>query len=304
MASGGPAMGGYSGHSVMMMPPAGDAAQPPYDLRALPGPGDLFAADAVSGPRAASELEFLPQGLLYRSYLAGEKEPRVSSAWLSEIDRGMVWDVTLGGRAGLFRYGDFDGGEIRGIQFDVEGAAMVRLDPEENTDVEAADYRFGFLTTWRDGPWSAKAGYYHVSSHLGDEFLLRNPFHVRHNYVRDSAVCAISYDLAPALRLYAESAYAVGHEGGALPWEFQYGAEYSPLDCSTWGRPFAGVNGHTREDEGWITGVNVVSGWQWRGEQTHHRFRLGLQYYHGPALQYSFVGQTETLLGGGLWFDY
>ena len=64
------------------------------------------------------------------------------------------------------------------------------------------------------------------------------------------------------------------------------------------------INGHSREDQNWVTGVNVVSGWQWRGAGSQHRFRIGMQYYQGPALQFSFVGRDEKLLGGGLWFDY
>ncbi len=29
-----------------------------------------------------------------------------------------------------------------------------------------------------------------------------------------------------------------------------------------------------------------------------------MQYSTGPSLQYSFVGRNDTLIGGGLWFDY
>lgn len=267
-------------------------------------PQQVFAASDCPPCREQYECQLLPRGLLYQSYLAGEKEPRISSAWLNESDRGRVWDVTLGGRVGLWRYGTTDGLHPQGVQFDIEGAALVRLDPEANTDVEAADFRFGMLLTWREGPWATKTGYYHISSHLGDEFLLRNPGHPRYNYVRDSAIAGLSYDATPEIRLYGEAAFAIGNQGGALPWEFQYGMEYRSASTSRWGGPVAAINGHSREDFDWITGVNVISGWQWRGEQTQHRFRIGMQYYHGPALQYSFVRQTETLLGGGLWFDY
>lgn len=296
---------GYSGHAVTAPGRASAVYTPP----ALPPAGPFTTADVVSPCDAfpcdsRCSVQILPQGLLYRSYLAGEKEPRISSAWLRETDRGLVWDNTLGGRAGLWRYGTLDPVHPQGFQLDVEGAVMVRLDPEQHTDVEAADFRFGLLGTWRDGPWSAKWGYYHISSHLGDEFLINNPGYPRRNYVRDSAIAGLSFDATAAFRFYAEAAYAIGHEGGALPWEFQYGLEYSSPETTGLGGPFAGVNGHTREDEGWITGLNVISGWQWRGSESQHRFRVGMQYYHGPALQYSFVGQTETLLGGGMWFDF
>src|SRR4051812_37189413 len=40
--------------------------------------------------------QFLPDGLIYHSYLAGVKEPRFGSTWSSENDFGAMWDVALG----------------------------------------------------------------------------------------------------------------------------------------------------------------------------------------------------------------
>src|SRR5712691_3151622 len=48
--------------------------------------------------------QILPTGLMYRSYLAGEKEPRFQSVWLNETGRGLVWETQMGGRVGLLRY--------------------------------------------------------------------------------------------------------------------------------------------------------------------------------------------------------
>ncbi len=251
--------------------------------------------------------QILPVGLMYQSYLAGEKEPRIQGVWLSEKNRGLVWETQLGGRAGLLRYGTFDAINPKGWQLDVEGGAQVRLDPNQNSDVEAVDYRIGFLSTWRHGRNRIKAGYYHLSSHLGDEFLIRNPsfLSTRLNYVRDSTIVGWMYDLSEDMQVYGEVGYAVGHQGGAKPLEFQYGYQYSPLQAfDLHGAPYFAINGHTREDLNWITGINTTAGWLWRGEQTNHTFRVGMQYYTGPAIQYSFVGRNETLLGGGLWFDY
>ncbi len=253
----------------------------------------------------ADDWQILPAGLMYKSYLAGEKEPRFSATWLSEKRRGLVWETQLGGRVGLIRYGTDDAINPEGWQFDVEGGAQTRVDPNQNSDLEAADFRFGFLSTWRNGSDAFKTGYHHLSSHLGDEFVIRNPTFPRLNYVRDSVIVGWTHDLNLDMQVYAESSYALGHEGGAQPWELQYGFQYSPMH-PVWlrGAPYFGINGHTREDRGWITGINTVAGWQWRGTQNNHLFRVGVQYYTGPAIQYSFVGLNETLLGGGIWFDY
>lgn len=252
----------------------------------------------------ALEFQILPVGLMYQSYLAGEKEPRIQGVWLSEKKRGLIWETQVGGRVGLLRYGTHAAINPQGWQLDLEGGAQVRIDPQQHADVEAVDYRVGFLSTWRHGPNAFKAGYYHLSSHLGDEFLVRTGF-PRINYVRDSAIVGWMHDLSTDIQAYGEVGYAVGHSGGAEPLELQYGFQYARLQAfELHGSPYFAINGHTREDLDWITGVNSTAGWLWRGEETNHTFRVGLQYYTGPAIQYSFVGRNETLLGGGLWFDY
>ncbi|HEY2838736.1 MAG TPA: hypothetical protein VGJ26_06295, partial [Pirellulales bacterium] len=100
--------------AVPQTSPFGAAPTPIAPL--LPGPPPTQGAMAMSfGP--SSDLPWswqaLPTGLMYRSYLAGVKEPRIGSSWmtstqgpfkdqsLTTIDPGTVWDSTLGARVGL-----------------------------------------------------------------------------------------------------------------------------------------------------------------------------------------------------------
>lgn len=264
--------------------------------------------DAESGFGEPVGLQVLPKDLLYRSYLAGEKEPRFQSVWLNETGRGRVWETQLGGRVGVLGYGQYTKATPYAWQLQMEGGAQARIDPLKNSDLEAVDFRFGILSTWRIRSNAIKAGYYHISSHAGDEYLLRHlpgSGFVRLNYVRDSAIIGITHFLNDDSQIYGEVAYAAGAEGGAKPLEFQYGYQYTPLHAyGLKGAPYFAINGHTRQDFNWITSVNTVAGWQWRGEETKHLWRVGLQYYTGPAIQWEFAGRNETLCGGGLWFDY
>ncbi len=249
--------------------------------------------------------QVLPQGLLYRSYVAGEKESRFSSAWLSEKDRGLIWDASLGGRVGLWRYGTPGSIFANGWQVDMEGAALVRLDLDDQQDVDSTDYRFGIPITYRNGPTAYKFGYYHISSHVGDEWMIKYPTFERINYVRESAILGVSHHLNPETRVYGEVGYAVKRSGGAEPLELQFGAEYSPVVPT--GRrpvPFAAVNIHLREEVDWGGSINTLAGYQWRGAQTNHVLRLGLQYFNGKSSQYSFFRWHEELIGFGMWFDY
>ena len=249
--------------------------------------------------------QVMPSGLMYRSYLAGEKESRMGTFWAHDQTGRTVWENTLGGRLGLLRYGTSGANRPQGWQLDFEGAALSRVLPgTDSTMLEATDYRAGLQSTWATDKWHVKTGYYHLSSHLGDEFQLANPLVHRFNYVRDSAVLGVTYDIHSDWQTYGEIAYALGAEDGAEPFEFQYGLQYSPLVFGLRGAPFAAVNGHTRQDFDWITSVNCQTGWQWRGTDSQHLWRIGMQYYSGPSLQYSFPGRTDHLLGAGMWFDF
>jgi hypothetical protein len=250
--------------------------------------------------------ELLPQGLLYRSYLAGAKEPRFAQQILHQRDRGWIWEVTLGARFGLVRYGIPGATDGEGWQIDLEGAAMPRLDLQQQEDVDAVDFRFGVPLTYRQGPVSWKVGYYHISSHLGDELMLKRPDIERINYVRESLILGLSYEWSEWSRVYGEFGYAFSRSGGAQPVELQTGIEWGAL--RTWnGRnnsPFAALNLHCRQDTGMSPGINAMAGWQWRGSDSNHLFRVGGQFYRGPSLQYEFLHQREQLVGFGTWFDF
>ncbi len=248
--------------------------------------------------------QVLPEGVIYRSYQAGAKEPRFASAWVHERDLGWIWDVSLGGRVGLIRYGTRDALYPEGWQLDFEGAALPRLDLEHDRDVVSTDYRAGVPLTYGEGPFRWKFAYYHLCSHLADEYLLRIPDAKRLNYIRDSLVLGGSYYWGDDLRLYAEAAWAFSSDDGAEPWEFQFGIDYSPRKPTRFdGAPFVAVNGHLREEIDFGGNLVFQTGWQWRGP-AGHLFRTGMQYYVGKSDQFEFFDDYEEKLGLAIWYDF
>lgn len=265
--------------------------------------GEPYAAsDSVAKPW---QWEFLPNGLLWQPYLAAPNEPRMSMVLHKRLDEGYFWDATLGGRVGLLRYGTDESRGATGFQWDFEGAVMTRLNLEESEDVESMDYRFGTLITMAEGDWSAKFGYFHISSHVGDEFLVRNPTFERINYVTESLIAAVSYQQSASLRLYGESAFAVKTSGGAKPWQFQTGAEFTPpIRPGKKGGPFTALNIDIREAVGFDPTFTLQTGWQWRGPRSGRRLRTGFQYHNGATPQFSFFRDEEESIGFGIWLDH
>ncbi len=89
--------------------------------------GPILAEPSTGGFR----LQALPSGLIYRSYLAGVKESRLSGQVARPSEDNYLWEGTLGGRMGLVRYGTPEPIFAHGIQLDVDASAQVRLDVNE-----------------------------------------------------------------------------------------------------------------------------------------------------------------------------
>lgn len=289
-----------------------DSAQPASNVGLLDaGLGDSLGSGYSSAMpesqlwRAGGSVgwQLLPHGLMYPSYLAGPREPRFGSQWVYITGDKSYWDAMLGGRVGMLRFGSFDSAWPEGWQLDVAGGAFPRLSLEEHRDLVSVDFRIGVPLTLRRGRWEWKFAYYHLSSHLGDEYLLNHP-RPRFNYVREALLWAVAWRPWPDLRLYAEADYAFYTDGGAEPWAFQFGADYSPTTpAGIRGAPFVAVNGHLREENDFGGNVTLQTGWQWRAS-SGHLLRCGFHYLNGMSPQYQFFNEHEEQIGVGLWYEY
>jgi hypothetical protein len=248
--------------------------------------------------------QILPQGLIYRSYLAGEKESRFRSEW-NHTDNGRdIWDVTLGGNVGILRYGTTDDIRPQGWQLGIEGASQVRLDRGEHLDVDSSDFRFGIPMTWGDSIYQQKFAFYHLSSHIQDEFLLKHPGFPRLNYSRNVFVWGHSLYPTDNFRVYAEVGYGFVVDV-SKPWEFQFGFDYAPgYATGSRGAPFAAVNGHLRQEVNYGGNLNAQAGWAWRRSPASGLYRIGVEYFNGKDDQFSFFNDSLQKIGIGMWYDY
>jgi len=316
--------GFYSGPAdIQSLPPTRPSGPVILDGECPPGASCTDDCPSASGyPECFDDLwaprpwgwHILPNNLIYTSYLAGPKEPRFASVWYNDTapdplnpstQNGWLWDSTLGGRASILRYGSDPVLHPQGFEVQIEGAAFVRLDPQEDRDLRSADYRFGVPLVYGIGRWQTKLAYYHNSAHLGDEAMLKHPDFTRVNYVRDCFVWGNSYYLFDWMRLYGEVGYAFFNSGGSQPWEFQYGTELIQARATgIHGAPFFAINGMSRQELDWGGNVCVQTGWAWRGDRSEKLFRIGFEYLQGSDPQYQFVYFNQNRCGIGMWYDY
>ncbi|TFH40917.1 MAG: DUF1207 domain-containing protein, partial [Chrysiogenales bacterium] len=118
---------------------------------------------------------------------------------------GMFGAVSLGSRLPIYRW-DLPAGEL---QFNIEGGLWALFAFKKQTgwlgDASTllnTDYYFAFPTTYRIGTVALQFRFWHMSSHLGDEFILLYPEIPRRNVSNECADLFVSYEPIPQARFY------------------------------------------------------------------------------------------------------
>ena len=266
--------------------------------------GDMQPAAGPWNDAASWSWQVLPGSLIYHSYLAGTKEPRFATQWFHDSHWGWTWDATLGARIGLLRDGSDDCQHPDGWQLDLEGAAFPRLDLEHQENVTSVDFRFGVLDL-RLGPLPGEVRLLPRLLAPGRRVHADVPGRSSASTTSATASTGVIRITSPSdLRVYAEADWAFECDGGAKPWEFQFGVEYSPAGPTGWRPvPFFAINGDIRQEVDFGGNVCVEAGWQWRSA-ANRLLRAGLQYFTGKSDQYEFFKQYEEKIGLGFWYDF
>jgi len=251
--------------------------------RAAPAQGVASGTDSAP-PRG---VEILPVGYMFTPLIADLKEPQFQASYLatdSPVLDPRVGAIGLGETFGLVRWPGRRPGD--GWQIDLAGGVFAQFEiGRESTDLVNADYVVGLPITYRHGRTSVRLSPHHQSSHLGDEYLLReNP--ERLNVSFDGIQLLVSRDVED-WRLYVGGDYVFVHAPQPLKdGVYQAGVEYrrhKPLFS-------AGV----REAARVVAALDVQS-WQEGQWELSWSVRAGIELGPpGPAHQ--GLGRTWSLL--------
>ena len=205
--------------------------------------------------------QVLPRSNLFEPLMADPRWPRFSAAYryyTDDPDVDHAGAVSFGETFSLYRNSLFGGRWEVGFQAAVFSVFDMNSD---SLDLINADYWVGIPLSYRIGDFSMLGRLYHQSSHLGDEFLLREGIDQsrRINVSYEAVEGLASYDIGEEFRVYGGFSYLFDQEPSDLkPWGTQAGLEYESSET------FAG--GRLRPDRG-------------RRPEVQGRIRLG----HGPV---------------------
>jgi hypothetical protein len=191
------------------------------------------------------------------------------------------------------------------MQIDIEGAVWGTFAPlEESSPLINADYYMGFPITYAIDNWSFRLRGYHISCHLGDEFLIENPGFDRRNPSAEFIDFFASWMFSRQIRLYGGLGYIVHQdesfyispffmEGGFEVRTLNLGGFYSNADL-IYGTPFFAVHWRYNPDFREHVDLTYALGYEF-GKLCGlgHKVRFWLEYHDGYSVEGQF-GRKHT----------
>lgn len=248
------------------------------------GPCDVDAAWPFPPP-AASPLE--PRTRAAPVHVA--RGPR--QRWVALLDLGDRFPFWLAG-------GREAGGPA--LAASVAGGAFSRFDLETSqNDFIQVHYRVGLRLLARLGGLDARLELFHVSSHLGDEFLRRTgrePVSTS----REGLELLVAGRPADGLRIYGGPGLVVRSSRGFDAASLRGGLEWDP--AARWGafRPYVGIEAFAWEELSWEPTAAAEAGLRF-GDG---RYRVALVAGAGRSRAEQFLREDETLVGLTLSADF
>lgn len=184
--------------------------------------GQPTPADTAQARPASTEGRFavFPGGHLFAPLVASPKEPQFRNSYLwarSRRELNTRLAVTEpGGTVSLLRRRGRQPGD--GIELSIQASVAAQFDlSSDHWDLLNADYTFSYPITYRRGATAARLRFSHLSSHLGDEYLLyreRRP-EFTGTYRREAVELLVSHDVG-RWRVYGGGEHAYSTAPGAL----------------------------------------------------------------------------------------
>ena len=264
---------------------------------------DTFDHNAIQTKTTSAEASFLPQGYLFDQLSADPRWPHFSISYqyyINDKELGSTGTANFGETFALYRNRVPFGGLW---EFGLQAGVFSLFDLEsESKDLINADYMGGIFASYRYNDFSTILRVFHQSSHLGDEFLLRNRVR-RINLSYEQVEAILSYTFLSALRLYGGGGYLFDQDPSDLdPWRVQYGAEFtSPWHLASGSIvPILASDFQNDDENNWSTNISVRGGVQFENWKLgQRRLQLLIEYFHGHSPNGQFYSRKIETIGLG-----
>jgi hypothetical protein len=272
------------------------------------GTAELTQAQANGSQAQTDGLEWVPSRPLFEPLTADPRWPRFAASfqrYQDDPELTKVGAVALGGTVPILQAdAPFEGR----WEFAIQGGVFSIFDLEASSlDLVNSDFFAAFPVSARWSGLSFTLRPYHQSSHLGDEYLLRDRVE-RIDVSVEGVDLLASLDLWGWGRLYGGGGLLLNRDPDVLERRsVQAGIELvSPWALFGTARPMAALDVQRSEENDWSSDYSGRLGLQIENQQIARGRRLQVyaEYYKGFSPNGQFFQRRIEYLGGGLNFFF
>lgn len=247
--------------------------------------------------------------VLFPPLIANPREPIYSVAyrWGDKVIANSQIAISLGDIFPIFRWFNIFGGK-GDMQIDIAACMWADFDMNpsyhprgEWAELVTSDYILAIPVSYAFDKWAFRVRAYHISSHLGDEFIVNQPVIVRKNPSFEAIDFFVSYQATIGLRLYFGPGVIV-HSDVTYPMKycyFDYGLEcrFSGLRYhyhKLYGAPFVALDIEQWQAVRFQPSATLQIGYEWSKLQgAGRKVRIFAEFHDGYAEGQFFKKHTK-----------
>ncbi len=262
----------------------------------------------------------MPDHSLFHALMADPKWPRFTLAYQYHTKNRILkkaFAPNFGASIPLYR-GIIEGDDNAKWEVGIQGGlfAIMDMGTKQNivkkndafkSSLVNADYFISLPFSYANGEWSALARVYHVSTHLGDEFMLtpQGKQTRRINLSYEGIDAILSYHFQEGMRLYGGGGLIVHKDPAYIKrLKVQAGAEYRSPETFFAGRlrPVTGLDIKSEQMARWYPGLSYKAGVQFENSTLliSNEVQLMLEFYRGKSMHGQFYNDKIRYIGIGL----
>lgn len=266
----------------------------------------LFSLSAYT-----QKTDFLPKHNLWHTQsldlIASQSSAMVAAYW----DDGNSTDYALTTFGFGFQKSFLAWHKSENIAFDLglEGAALTSFewtnrDGSFQRNILSTDFWIGVPFVMFFKPWTIRIRIYHLSAHMGDDYMIRNNVH---SYIKNNA----NYEQLDVTATYVYKSFRFYLGAGAVlhaaiprePMVFTTGLDYLlNLNKKQSAKLYAGFYADSKQEYGFTPAINMGTGVQ-LGKPDRRSIKILITYFWGPLPYSIFQGATVQWLGAGIYIN-
>lgn len=251
----------------------------------------------------------------FPTMIAHPRETSFSLAWRSRDTafNDKVVAVSLGDTFPIYRWEGLGQQKTGTMQVAIEGGIWATFNyPNNDPDLLNTDYLVGIPFNYSDGKWNFRSRLYHISAHLGDEYIQTHEGVTRLNPSFEALDFYTMCDVNQNLWLYggigfvlrSDKTFRLKRIYGDLGAEVRAGPNFYHHRNLVM-QPFLATNVHFSQTHRYRPEVNTDLGVEWSQiPGTGRKLRSFLEYFHGYSQEGQFANQRTNFFALKVSYGY